>query len=76
LETTLLFRQWIGSGGESDHHLIFLEVVGSTKKPTSPFKFNSTWLKEEEFISLVKRHWIPIDQNDWDVVQFSKNIKT
>jgi len=34
------------------------------KKPAGPFKFNSDWLKEEGFISLIKEHWTPIDQND------------
>jgi hypothetical protein len=34
------------------------------KKLASPFKFNSDWLKEEGFISLIKEHWTPIDQND------------
>jgi hypothetical protein len=53
-----------------------LEVAGNTKKPSIPFKFNLAWLKEEEFISLVKKHWIPIDQNDQDAVQFSNNLKS
>jgi hypothetical protein len=64
VESPLFFRQWVGSGGESDHHPIFLEVAGNTRKPTSPFKFYSSWLKEEEFINLVKELWNPINQED------------
>ena len=75
VESPLLFRQWVGYGGESDHHLIFLEVEGRSKKPTSPFKFISAWLKEEEFLDLVKEIWTPLHQGDQDVVQFARNLK-
>jgi hypothetical protein len=60
VEEPLLFRQWTGSGGESDHFPIFLELAGASRKPTSPFKFNSAWLKEESFLNLVKEVWTPI----------------
>jgi len=49
-------RQWIGSGGESIHFPILIEEVGEKKKPTIPFKFNSSWLKEESYIDLVKQN--------------------
>jgi hypothetical protein len=55
----LQFKQWVGCGGESDHLPILLEIGGDFWKPASPFKFNSTWLKDEEFHALVKSHWIP-----------------
>ena len=61
MENPIQTRQWIGSVCESDHPPIFLEVVGSMRKPTIPFKFNSTWLKEASFHNLVKEHWIPYD---------------
>jgi hypothetical protein len=38
LESPLNFRQWIGCGGESDHHPIFMEIAGRSHKPTSPFQ--------------------------------------
>jgi hypothetical protein len=75
VESPLLFRQWVGSGGESDHYPIFLEVAGNTRKPTSPFKFNSAWLKEEEFINLVKEIWIPLTKKNGQLTQFAQNLK-
>jgi hypothetical protein len=75
VESPLIFRQWVGSGGESDHHPIFLEVAGRPKKPASPFKFNSSWLQEEDFLNLVKEIWVPIGQEDRVVVQFAQNLK-
>jgi hypothetical protein len=41
----------------------------------SPFKFNSTWLKEEDFLNLVKEVWIPMDRRDRVAVQFVQNLK-
>jgi hypothetical protein len=74
VESPLIFRQWVGSRGESNHHPIFLEVVGGSRKSMSPFKFNSAWLKEEEFLNLVKELWNPIIQEEWAMVQFSQNL--
>jgi hypothetical protein len=54
VETPIIFKQWVGLRGESNHHPIFLEVAGDSRKPASPFKFNSAWLKEEEFLNLLK----------------------
>jgi hypothetical protein len=64
IESPLLCKQWIGCGGESDHHPIFLEVAGRSQKPVIPFKFNSTWIKDEDFISLVNHTWVPIDPSE------------
>jgi hypothetical protein len=75
VEEPLLFRQWTGSGGESDHFPIFLEIAGASRKPTSPFKFNSAWLKEESFLKLVKEVWMPIGHSEREVVQFARNLK-
>jgi hypothetical protein len=69
------FQTMGGIGGESDHHPIFLEVAGDSRKPSSPFKFNSAWLKEEEFLNLVKELWNPIIQEERAMVQFSQNLK-
>eukprot|EP00253_Pinus_taeda_P023046 PITA_23046 len=50
-------RQWIGSGGISDHRPIYLETVDTYNKIKSPFKFNSTWLKDPSYIQLVTEYW-------------------
>jgi len=48
------FRQCIGSGRESNHSSVWLVFEGGPQKSASPFKFNSTWLKDEGFQKLVK----------------------
>lgn len=48
-----LYRQWVGTGGLSDHLPIFLQVSGPTKKPRSTFKFFSGHLQDPDFINLV-----------------------
>jgi hypothetical protein len=76
VEEPILFRQWVGSGGESDHYPIFMEIAGATRKPASPFKFNSGWLKEESFIKLVKEVWAPLGPTERVAVQFARNLKS
>eukprot|EP00253_Pinus_taeda_P032143 PITA_32143 len=51
------YRQWVGSGGISDHSPIYLEITGPPIKPRAPFKFNSIWLQDPSFIEMVKTHW-------------------
>lgn len=54
------FRHWVGTGGDSDHLPLMLELKGYSRKHGSPFKFNSTWLKEALFNSLVKITRMPL----------------
>ena len=54
--------QWVGVGGSSDHSPIYLEIQMGNHNPRTPFKFNSSWLEEPEFHSLVKNKWIHCDQ--------------
>jgi hypothetical protein len=77
IESQFHLRKWVGSGGESDHFPIFLELTKGMKNPASPFKFNVEWLKEESFTELVKEHWIPFDPNSGTptVVHFVSNLK-
>jgi len=72
-----IVRQWVETGGISDHCPIFLEFRGRRRKPPSPFKFNSSWLKEEGFQSLVKEMWNPHPQNSLEHagVHFYQNLK-
>lgn len=53
------FRQWVGFSMESDHFPIYLELKGASKKPGSPFKFNSSWLKNQTYNKLVRLIWRP-----------------
>jgi hypothetical protein len=70
------FRQWIGSGGESDH-LVWLEIEGGPQNPVAPFKFNYSWLKDESFQNFLKSNWNDIRDSEGSLtaIQFAKNIK-
>lgn len=72
-----IFQQWIGSRGDSEHHPIFLELKGGSKKPGNPFKFNPCWLNEDNYIKLIKEKWVPLDQLSLQSVahQFMENLK-
>lgn len=50
-------RQWVGSGGISDHWPIFLELSDNIPKIKSPFKFNASWLKDPSYLQLVSEYW-------------------
>ena len=67
----------MGTGGISDHCPIFLEFRGQRRKPPSPFKFNSRWLKDEGFQSLIKELWIPRPHNSQEHAgaHFYQNMK-
>jgi hypothetical protein len=45
---------WVGYGGPSDHLPILLKLENEGWKPLAPFKFNHSWLNEEDFRDLVK----------------------
>lgn len=55
LQSLTIYRQWVGSGGISDHSPIYLEVALSSRKPRVPYKFNSTWLKDPDYIKMVSQ---------------------
>ena len=51
------YKQWVGTGGISDHYPIYLEILGPHKKPKAPFKFNHGWLQDPSYINMVKELW-------------------
>lgn len=57
LRTLPLYRQWVGTGGLSDHLPIYLQISGPSKKPPAPFKFFSGFLKDPKYINLVIEYW-------------------
>lgn len=50
-------RQWVGSGGKSDHSPIFLEFACGPDRARPPFKFNSRWLRDPDYNQLVNQSW-------------------
>ena len=73
-----MVRQWVGSGGSSDHFPIFFEIKKGPINPPSPLKFNKSWLQDETFKTLFLSHWNPFEgANDRSAaIQFADNIKT
>lgn len=70
-------RQWVGSGGISDHFPIFFEIQKGPSNPPSPLKFNKVWLQDETFKNLFLANWTPFDR-DFErstAFQFADNIK-
>ena len=43
--------------GISDHFPIVLEWIGQQKPRGYPFKFNHTWLDNEDFVQMVHSEW-------------------
>lgn len=54
----------VGSGGVSDHNPIYLEIQGPSKKTKAPFKSNPSWLKDPDYIQLIKDYWASHPIND------------
>lgn len=48
-----LYRQWVGSGGLSNNSLVYVEFSSDDRKPKAPYKFNSTWIKDEGYTNMV-----------------------
>lgn len=70
-------RQWVGSGGASDHFPIFFEIKKGPIKPPSPLKFNKIWLQDESFKNLFLSLWTPFHGDNVRITafQFADNIK-
>jgi hypothetical protein len=56
---------------------MLLEVAPAQEKPTSPFKLNPNWLKEEKFVNKIKEVWEPYDGSlrEFAPIQFQQNLK-
>ena len=61
LDKDFIFKQWIGCGGNSDHHPSFLQISSSTSKAHCPFKFNACWLENMELVEELKGSWVVYD---------------
>jgi len=70
------YKQWVGSGGISDHSPILMQILGPHLKPKAPFKFNHLWLLDQSFSKLVTDFWKahPIDRESSMARGFVKNL--
>lgn len=70
-------RQWVVSGGLSDHRPINLEIQDAVKKPRAPFKLKSAWLEDADYMKVVgdfwKTHSVDVEGNI--VEGFSHNMQ-
>jgi len=51
-----MIRQWVELRGELDHFIVFMELASLGRKPPNPFKYNSSWLKEGDFVNMLKKN--------------------
>jgi hypothetical protein len=55
--TGLRYRSWVCIYNISDHMLVILHMEQDTRIANYPFKFNFVWIKDLEFVELVKKKW-------------------
>jgi exonuclease III len=60
------FQMWVDFSSISNHQPICLQFGGPPQTSTTPFKFNCSWIKDPDFISLVHSTWTNL--RDWCVV--------
>ena len=67
----------MGSGGDSDHQPIFLQILNRGIQLKSPFKFNPHWLESDELVKLLHETWVVYSDNlqASPANQFSSNLK-
>ena len=51
------YRTWVCNLKIYDHMLMILHLEQEIGKVCYPFKFNSVWLEEPEFVNLVRERW-------------------
>lgn len=60
-----IIKSWVETEGEYDHSWIILQIGSKNKKPPTAFKFNSTWLEDQEFCDIVRTEWHSFDATQW-----------
>jgi hypothetical protein len=77
MENINKIRTCIGTGSVYDCVPIFIQFEKDDLKPPAPFKFNSNWLGDEDFIKIVKEERIKYDaQAEGSAMhQFFLNLK-
>jgi hypothetical protein len=51
------YRNWVCNSNISDNMPVILHVENEIRKVCYPFKFNSVWIEEPEFVDLVRENW-------------------
>ena len=78
MEIIPLFRKWVGNGGVSNHFPLFLGLVGKSWKRKRSLEFKASWIKEEEFIQMVRDTRRDVEIHEWGyaVRCFEENMNT
>ena len=78
LDFVYFFRQWVGSGGDSDHQPVFLQIINKGFQLKSPFKFNPHWLENEYLVKILKDTWVAYFDNLHDSLasHYASNLKS
>ena len=63
LDIEFFYGQWVGSGGESDHHPVFFQISNRGAQLKTPFKFNPHWLENEDLVNTLTASWVVYDDN-------------
>ena len=68
----------MGSGGDSDHQPVFLQILNKGIQLKSPFKFNPHWLENDELVKTLKDTWVAYYDNihDTHASHFVSNLKS
>ena len=53
----------MGSGGESDHQPVFLQILNRGIQLKIPFKFNPHWLENDELVKYLIETWVDYSYN-------------
>lgn len=72
-----LIRQYVSIKGDSEHSPIILEMRRREQRLLGPFKFNAKWLKDQAYLDLIHKLWIPFKPNShyYACVHFVENLK-
>ena len=63
LSESLIIKSWVEVGGLSDHLPDLLQIQNPETKPAASFKFNPSWMKEEDYRKLIGNSWRPLEEN-------------
>ena len=68
---------WVDVGGLSDHLPILLRLQCPECKGDTPYKFNSSWIQEEDYRKLVVDSWSSLEDilNVSFMKQFAENLQ-
>ena len=54
LDFDYFYRQWVGSGRDSDHQPVFVQILNRGINLKIPFKFNPHWLENDDLVKTLK----------------------